>query len=105
MSEQPSPREYIRALRGACNDAIRQGRQIDFWDAFAISRPTGEQAIYWFLPKLREVQQEHAHLTVALAELTALVDEYFAIDRDAALLDELEPRLRRALDNAKRVLP
>lgn len=105
MSERPAPREYIRAMRAACNAAIKQGKQIDFWDAFAISRPTGEQAVYWMLPALRETQEERGKLLVALAELAALVDEYFACEGDVTLLTDLAPRLQRALARAKELTP
>lgn len=108
------PKEYIRLLRAACKDTLKQGRQLDFYDALAISRPTGEQAVYWLLPALREVQAERGAAVVALAELSALVAEYFSIVEDRELnmhseryyelLFELEGRMRRVQEQAAALL-
>lgn len=107
MSERPTPREYIKGLRAACKDTVKQGKQIDFWDAFAISRPTGEQAVYWMLPELRKVQEERGALLVKLAELDALVAEYFVIVEDEhshPLLADLEARMRRTQGEARELV-
>lgn len=107
MGERPTPREYIKGLRAACKDTVKQGRQIDFWDAFVISRPTGEQAAYWMLPALRECQEERAAFLVKLAELEALVAEYFATTggwEPDAFLAELEARMRRTQGEARELV-
>lgn len=63
--------EYVKALRAECNAAEKRGEQIDFWDAFAITRPTGENAVYWLLPELRKVQAERDALLAIIEALVA----------------------------------
>lgn len=49
-------REYIQSLRAEVKAALKRHEQIDFFDALATSRPSGEMAVYWLLPALREAQ-------------------------------------------------
>jgi hypothetical protein len=89
-----TPREYRRALRQAVKDTLAQGRRVDFHDAIAVSRISGEQAVFWLHPALKSAQHERDALLVRCAELRALLDEYFALEGDPALLAEWERRAR-----------
>lgn len=64
-----NPRDYIKELRANCKDAMAHGQQIDFFDALAISRPTGEQAVWWMLPKIRDLEFKNYALRAALVEI------------------------------------
>lgn len=63
--------EYVKSLREECKRTERSGHQVDFWDAFAIARPSGENAVYWLLPELRKVQAERDAALAAAAQARA----------------------------------
>lgn len=87
------PRAYIQTLRQACKDALARGEQLDFFDALAISRPTGEQAVYWMLPELRSAQAARDALRVRSAELYALAHEALSALEGSEQYDDLARRL------------
>lgn len=96
-------RNYIALLRGKCKAALKRGEQIDFWDALATSRMTGENAVYWLLPELRKTQAERAVLVEACQAVVASLaaDEEILIDWDPNGFDaQLLALVRAALTKA-----
>lgn len=90
-----TPREYIARLRQEAQAALKRGEQLGFYDALATSRPSGEQAIFWMHPHIRE-----QHARIKLLErllMDILIEQGRSGDMrqfKRRMLDALETRIR-----------
>jgi len=76
-------REYIKDLKKKETAALKRGEQIDFYDALATGRLSGENAVYWFHPALKKAQAERDEL------LTAAASDLHAFERIVQLVDDI----------------
>jgi len=60
--------EYVQDIRARCEEDIKAGKQIDFFDAIATSRMSGEKIVWWMLPKIRELEIQRDNLIIAITK-------------------------------------